>query len=56
MDFEGGDMTAYETGWEKGKMDVSPYQGKTVTISFVVYDKGDKIYDSACLLDNVILK
>lgn len=56
VDFEGGDMTAYETGWFNGKVDMSGFRNQTVTISFLVFDKGDKIYDSACLLDDVVLK
>ena len=56
VDFEGGDNTAYETRWLKGKIDMTQFKGQTVTISFVVFDKGDKIYDSACLLDDVVLK
>ncbi len=55
IDFNGGDKTVYETGWKTATIDVSEYCGKVVTIYFIVYDVGDSIYDSACLLDNVVI-
>ncbi|MBR6096623.1 MAG: InlB B-repeat-containing protein [Oscillospiraceae bacterium] len=56
VNFDGGDQTAFQTGWKAVVIDVSAYRGMAVTLSFVVYDKGDSIYDSACLIDNVELK
>lgn len=50
IDFYGGDHTTYHTGWKTYNIDVSAYRGKTVTLSFVVYDKGDSIYDSVALI------
>lgn len=56
IDFQGGDSTTYQTLWKKGEIDVSEYSGSIITLSFVVYDVGDQIYDSACVIDNVVLK
>ncbi|MCR4890820.1 MAG: InlB B-repeat-containing protein [Lachnospiraceae bacterium] len=56
VDFYEGDSTAYQTGWKSRSVDVSAYRGEALTIEFVIYDKGDEIYDSACLLDDIVLK
>lgn len=54
IDFDGGDKTVYQTGWNKISVDLSEYVGENVTIRFKVYDKGDSIYDTAVLIDNVV--
>ena len=56
INFAGGDDTVFQTGWKSVTVDVSAYRGKIVTLSFIVYDVGDSIYDSACVIDNVVLK
>ncbi len=56
VDFPGGDSTVYQTGWKSRNVDVSAYRGQILTMVFVVYDKGDSIYDSACLMDDVKLE
>ena len=56
INFEGGDSTCYETGWRTIEVDMSQYQGQFVTIRFVVYDVGDSAYDTAALIDNVVLQ
>lgn len=53
VDFYGGDDTAYQTGWKKGEIDVSNYGGQVVNLKFIVFDVGDEIYDSACVIDHV---
>ncbi len=53
IDFDGGDSTAYETGWIEAEYDVSSYVGQTITVKFVVYDVGDSLYDTAALIDNI---
>lgn len=53
IDFVGGDHTTYHTGWTTVSIDVSALSNKVVTLSFIIYDVGDRIYDSACLIDNV---
>ena len=53
IDFDGGDQTAYHTSWKTVTYDLSDYVGETVTLRFKVYDKGDSIYDTAVLIDNV---
>lgn len=55
IDFADGDTTVYETGWFTVSVDISEYAGKTISLCFVIYDKGDSLYDSACLLDNIVL-
>ena len=55
IDFSGGDETVYETGWFTVSVDISEYAGETIVLCFVIYDKGDSLYDSACLLDNIVL-
>lgn len=57
IDFYGGDDTTYMTGWKHVTYDVSSLAGKgAVTLQFHTWDKGDSIYDTASLLDNVKLE
>lgn len=56
VNFIGGDTTAFQTGWKTVEIDVSAYRNEVITLCFVVYDVGDEKYDSACLLDNVVLE
>lgn len=56
VDFAGGDHTTFHTGWKTKTINVSAYAGKSVTLSFTIYDVGDSIYDSACVLDNIVIK
>lgn len=56
INFVGGDDTAFQTGWKTGELDVSAYAGKVITLSFIVYDVGDQVYDSACVIDNVMVQ
>lgn len=51
--FDGGDNTVYQTGWETVCIDVSAYAGMRVSLVFVVYDVGDSAYDTAVLIDNI---
>lgn len=55
IDFDGGDSTTYETKWKTVSYDLSAYQNQLVTIRFIVYDVGDSIYDTAALIDNVVI-
>lgn len=55
INFEDGDDTTYHTKWQTAKIDVSKYQGKLVTLQFIVYDVGDSIFDTAVLVDDVRL-
>lgn len=55
IDFSGGDQTTYHTEWIDVSFDVSAYAGQVVTLEFVVYDKGDSVYDTAVLVDNIVL-
>lgn len=56
INFAGGDDTAFHTGWKTAAVDVSAYSGEVITLSFIIYDVGDRIYDSACVVDNVMLE
>lgn len=56
INFDGGDDTAYHTGWKQIECDISKYAGQVVNVRFMVYDVGDSIYDSAVLLDAVSIK
>lgn len=52
--FDQGDV--YMTGWQSETFDVSSYKGKCVTLVLRSSDVGDSIYDTAILLDNVVVK
>lgn len=57
IDFYGGDHTTYMTNWKHVQFDVSQFAGKgSIVLRFHVWDQGDSIYDTAILIDNVILK
>jgi len=43
----------YMTGWQTSTIDISKYQGKTITLLFESGDVGDSIYDSVTLLDEI---
>lgn len=56
INFAGGDDTVFHTEWKTAEVDVSAYRGSVITLSFIIYDVGDQIYDSACVIDNVMLQ
>lgn len=57
IDFYGGDDTAYMTNWKHVQFDVSQFAGKgSIVLRFHVWDQGDSVFDTAVLIDNVILK
>lgn len=56
IDFEGGDSTVYHTGWKNQTLDISKYQNQRITIEFIVADVGDSAYDTAALIDNVVVE
>ncbi len=56
IDFEGGDQTTYHTGWNTATIDVSEYQGQIISVRFLTYDVGDSVYDTATIIDSVIIK
>lgn len=53
--FADGDATTYQTGWNIIEKDVSSLAGKSVTLTFLVWDVGDSSYDTAALIDDVKL-
>ncbi|HMS64784.1 MAG TPA: hypothetical protein PKD83_05955 [Ignavibacteria bacterium] len=46
----------YMTGWQELSFDITPYRGQTVVIIFKCGDVGDSIYDTAILLDDIIIQ
>jgi len=46
----------YMTGWQEITFDISAYRGQVVTIIFSAGDVGDSIYDTAILLDDIIIQ
>jgi len=55
INFDGGDDTAYQTGWLTWDYDISGFKGKEVELVFIVYDKGDSLFDTAVMIDNIRL-
>ena len=52
--FDRGDV--YNTGWNTNQeIDVSAYVGKHLRLKFYATDVGDSIYDTAILVDNIVL-
>lgn len=45
----------YKTGWQTASVDLSGYAEQDVTLLFEVQDKGDTIYDTAVLVDNIVI-
>jgi len=54
--FDGGDHTAYHTGWKAVDYSVQDLEGRIVTLKFRVWDVGDSVYDTAALIDKIELK
>ena len=55
VNFDGGDATAYQTGWIEVECDLNGCVNHNVRIVFAVYDVGDSAYDTAVLIDNLRL-
>ena len=53
--FPGGDGTAYETGPKTVDFDVRAFRGQQVRLRFRVFDRGDSVYDTAAVIDDVRL-
>ena len=54
INFAGGDSTTYHTGWATVSKEMGDVkQGDIVKLILKVGDKGDSIYDSAALIDDV---
>lgn len=51
--FDQGDV--HMTGWQTLELDLSAYQGQLITLIFSASDVGDSIYDTAILLDDLVL-
>lgn len=52
--FDQGDV--YMTGTQESSFDITPYQGKCITLTIRCTDIGDSIYDTAILLDEIEIK
>ena len=56
INFAGGDSTTFHTGWQTVTQDLGAIKPTDVVkIEFRVSDKGDSIYDSAALIDDIVL-
>lgn len=55
IDFAGGDSTVFHTDWKTAQIDISQYMNQVIKIRFLVYDVGDSAYDTAIVLDNIII-
>ncbi|MGC9504807.1 hypothetical protein [Baaleninema sp.] len=53
IDFFGGDSTVYETGWEEVSIDLTPYRGQIVDLQIRTFDRGDSLFDTAALIDDI---
>lgn len=53
IDFYDGDDTVYHTGWKNTEINFADFDKKVITIDFIIYDVGDSLFDSACLIDNI---
>jgi hypothetical protein len=45
----------YMTGWQTSTFNLSAYKGKCVTLALRCTDVGDSVYDTAILIDDIIL-
>lgn len=52
--FDQGDV--FSTGWKELDIDITSYQEQTITIVIESGDVGDSIYDSAVLIDDIIVE
>ena len=46
----------YKTGWQNQTIGIGAYAGKEIKLQFEVQDKGDSAYDTAILIDNIIIE
>ncbi|CAH1207692.1 hypothetical protein PAECIP111893_02757 [Paenibacillus plantiphilus] len=54
VNLDGGDDTAYQSGWSTANVDVSGYADRgPLQIRYKVWDRGDTDYDTVVLLDNI---
>ena len=51
--FDQGEV--YMTGWQTLELDLTPYRGQVITLVFGASDVGDSIYDTAILLDGLVI-
>lgn len=57
IDFEDGDSTTYHTQWKNvSSTEISKYENQVITLRFRIWDVGDSVYDTAALVDNIVLK
>ncbi len=51
--FDQGDV--YMTGWQTGTFSLAAYKGKCITLVLRCTDVGDSVYDTAILLDQIVI-
>lgn len=52
--FDQGDV--HMTGWQTLTLDFTPYRGELITLRFEATDVGDSIFDTAILLDGLVIR
>lgn len=55
INFDGGDNTTYHTGWKSASTNISKYENQKITVRYIIYDVGDSVYDTATLVDNIVI-
>lgn len=46
----------YSTGWQHTQIDISHFAGQAINIEFNSSDRGDSLFDSAILIDNILIQ
>jgi hypothetical protein len=47
---------SYKSGWRHASIDISGFAGQDITLLFKIVDVGDTIYDTAVLVDNLVIE
>lgn len=53
IDFPGGDSTTFHTGFKEVSFDLTSFRGQEVDLIFRTFDRGDAIFETAALIDNI---
>ena len=54
--FNGGDGTAFHTEWKNVSFDISLFAGQYITLKLRTWDVGDSAFDTAALIDRVLVE
>ncbi len=53
IDFPGGDSTTFHTGFKEVSFDLTSFRGQEVDLIFRTFDRGDALFETAALIDNI---